>query len=260
MNLPQIYYEVLDKSNNYNHDDSCKNKQKIEKIIIEALTIVNEKKEVFYILGKMQEKIDLACFTKKHDSMYFWSHYANNHKGIAIEYEINDKNFSDPRNYYGIGDVKYEDDVNKIIEEALEEMEPKTSWIKLLFYKSKSWKIEEEIRIYLNRFARDYESTSHKGNKDNCKICNGNKLTKLTKLEGFNGSFEICENENHLPKYKFKQKAKAIYLGLDVEKNSEFVAELKKIAQEKNIPLLKMIENKGSFKLKTKIIWKPNNS
>jgi len=37
-------------------------------------------------INLVQQAARIACFSQIHDSMYFWSHYANSHKGICLEY------------------------------------------------------------------------------------------------------------------------------------------------------------------------------
>ncbi len=37
--------------------------------------------------------IGVICFSSNYDNILMWSHYANNHKGICIEFDLNDSFF-----------------------------------------------------------------------------------------------------------------------------------------------------------------------
>lgn len=42
------------------------------------------------ILVNMRERVVLSCFGSMYDSVLMWSHYAEKHKGICLEYDVND--------------------------------------------------------------------------------------------------------------------------------------------------------------------------
>ena len=44
-------------------------------------------------LQKLRKNVVVSCFGSIRDSILMWSHYAEMHKGVCIEYEINDKDF-----------------------------------------------------------------------------------------------------------------------------------------------------------------------
>jgi len=60
---------------------------KIHSALNELKSIQND------FIGKLsvifQSKIYAACFTECHDNILMWSHYAQNHEGICIEYDFN---------------------------------------------------------------------------------------------------------------------------------------------------------------------------
>lgn len=39
-----------------------------------------------YYFNKIQKEIGVYCLTTVPDSILMWSHYANNHKGVCLEY------------------------------------------------------------------------------------------------------------------------------------------------------------------------------
>ena len=49
-----------------------------------------DSKEIDKFLNTFKNKILVSCFTTINDNMPMWAHYANNHKGYCVEYEIND--------------------------------------------------------------------------------------------------------------------------------------------------------------------------
>lgn len=89
---------------------------------------------------------------KKYGQTLMWSHYAHNHEGVCIEYNIT-KEFLEKNNDHvmGIADVVYEEDflinaIGKINSENESNL-----WIDLakifLMCKSPSWEYEQEARI-----------------------------------------------------------------------------------------------------------------
>ena len=57
-------------------------------------TLRNEFKESMRsAFKKLRKNVVVSCFGSTNDSILMWSHYAEMHKGICIEYDINDKDF-----------------------------------------------------------------------------------------------------------------------------------------------------------------------
>ena len=42
------------------------------------------------LIGAIRERITIVCFTQNPNDMPMWAHYANEHKGFCVEYEIDD--------------------------------------------------------------------------------------------------------------------------------------------------------------------------
>lgn len=40
------------------------------------------------LVRQLQRMVRVACFSERHDSMYMWAHYADNHRGFCVEYEM----------------------------------------------------------------------------------------------------------------------------------------------------------------------------
>ena len=87
------------------------------------------------------EKAGIGAFTKQSDNILMWSHYANNHGGICMQFDFNkDPVFSeDP-----FWKVKYKRKYPKI---NLYGFGPERKYKKGLLTKAKIWKYENERRI-----------------------------------------------------------------------------------------------------------------
>ena len=87
----------------------------------------------------------MSCFSEVHDSILMWSYYANNHKGVCIEYDLS---LLDPKN-----------SINRDIIECLTKVQysplradrligtDDTSYLHFLITKSDVWSHEHEWRI-----------------------------------------------------------------------------------------------------------------
>lgn len=84
-------------------------------------------------------KIKIFCFSKTRESFPMWAHYADNHKGVCLEYDVKDiklTEFCDIPNY-ALTPVIYTD--NFITDDITNYMAH--------FYKSNQWSYEKEVRI-----------------------------------------------------------------------------------------------------------------
>ncbi|MFQ2586386.1 DUF2971 domain-containing protein [Aeromonas caviae] len=108
----------------------------------------------------VRASVGILCFTTKEDNLLMWAHYANNHKGICIEFDRNAEFFNGQYknaceffgstvkdHYQNIGElreVKYEIERPMYLDPS--ELEYDTeSW----FVKSPEWEYEEEQRLLL---------------------------------------------------------------------------------------------------------------
>ncbi|MEG0259563.1 MAG: DUF2971 domain-containing protein, partial [Lysinibacillus sp.] len=96
----------------YNYSD-FKNKPELVLSLVEKFL-----KETELVFGEYnssiselyQEKAFVSCFSEDPTSMLMWSHYADNHKGIAIEYDFNKLNIEDEA-LWGLHPVHYTDNL-----------------------------------------------------------------------------------------------------------------------------------------------------
>ena len=104
---------------------------------------------------KVKETVSIACFSEKYDINPMWAHYADNHKGVCIEYNFwEDKLLRDicfPVYYV---DKAYN---NYICLKILKEFKAKNRLISQLYLKKgKYWNYEKEWRIVIpNNFKSD---------------------------------------------------------------------------------------------------------
>ncbi len=122
---------------------------------------------------KMRSNLLCSCFGSINNSILMWSHYADKHRGICVEFEIDDKDFKQ---------MKYQDNLptfnlvetlsylfgHELFGEELDtEKEEFQFIIEPLLIKSRQWSYEGEIRCAYSKNKRDskiYDSTDKEGN------------------------------------------------------------------------------------------------
>ena len=93
----------------------------------------------------------VLCFSRRHDNLLLWAHYAENHRGICLEYEFTDEVYRSE-----CFDVKYSS-----CQPILDRVETYPAGVtvhkdreaKVFLTKSKDWSYEEEYRLL--RLAED---------------------------------------------------------------------------------------------------------
>ena len=98
------------------------------------------------VLDGLKVKTGITCFTESDDSLLMWSHYANNHSGMCVEYDLMKINeqlrFSPVPVVYGGERVRL-----STIDQDSFEAESKKVLIESLTSKSQEWSYEREWRI-----------------------------------------------------------------------------------------------------------------
>ena len=102
------------------------------------------------------DKIKIACLTTHNDNTLMWSHYADKHQGICIEYDIN-KIFNENNDKILIRKISYNKKMisydrlinkqKKSINSVLIDNKTIDNIIDLFAIKSREWKYEDEYRI-----------------------------------------------------------------------------------------------------------------
>lgn len=108
-------------------------KNNIEKTILKSIR--EARKNQF-------DKVGVTCFSKNNSNLLMWSHYADSHKGICLEFDSTLEPFS--KSF----EVIYDSNIPVIESDLLfQEEHSLESFRKLLSFKSKDWEHEEEVRL-----------------------------------------------------------------------------------------------------------------
>lgn len=169
------------------------------------------------IINLRKEEVYLTCFSKTNTINPMWTHYAHNHTGICIEYNIKDLNEEYIINW--CYPVKYEDNYDYTNELMNIKNNGKKILHETLLKKSTEWAYEKEWRILI-----DYD----------------------IQLMGL-----IKKGNDYFLKLP---KPQAIYLGINISnKNKEKIL---KICEDREISAYQMEINRKNHQLKTRNIKK----
>lgn len=112
----------------------------------ECFLIDNTQTDVY---KNLLSKMCVCCFSKNMDNILMWSHYADSHKGVCLEWEVNrdDKDIKSR-----LMDIIYEDkpvvlDEIKRTKDGFLELNITTNG-RFFLQKFHSWQYEEEVRTY----------------------------------------------------------------------------------------------------------------
>lgn len=97
-------------------------------------------------IDNLKSSMGVACLSENYDTVLMWSHYANNHKGICVEYKLLD--FNKNLHFTPIP-VIYSNKKNTLNRLRFNyiEYDIMSFFIKSLVCKGESWKYENEWRI-----------------------------------------------------------------------------------------------------------------
>ncbi|MFQ7593460.1 MAG: DUF2971 domain-containing protein [Acutalibacteraceae bacterium] len=90
-------------------------------------------------IEESKRKFCLCCFSEEYKNILMWSHYAENHKGICVEYD-----FRNYRKVLYLEKVKYANDVVKFPQGGFE------GFNRIFCTKALPWSYEHEWRLILN--------------------------------------------------------------------------------------------------------------
>ena len=117
------------------------NKKKRKSMIEQAIETFDYNKYESEFNEGVRNKIGIFCLTEFCDSILMWSHYANNHKGICLAFDM-----TIPEDAFNLaGKVKYSDNYPSIKDLSSAHFEKNTK--NTVFTKAKEWEYEEERRI-----------------------------------------------------------------------------------------------------------------
>ncbi|WGQ08944.1 DUF2971 domain-containing protein [Pedobacter gandavensis] len=152
------------------------------------------------ILEETNQNIKVTCFTEHHDSLLMWAHYADQHKGICIEYDFIEEDHIRPF----LQPIIYSDKINKIgLFEELDLLRKIGSTL----IKSIDWSYEDEWRLTIFKQKEDmplnvpvpdpkavYLGTRFEQNKEDDK----RRFLALMKQKGV----PVCKMVKHPNEYK----------------------------------------------------------
>lgn len=95
------------------------------------------------VLSKLNEMIGILCLSRNPNSLLMWSHYADEYKGVVVEFDETHEFFT------GLFPVSYENNRPKIDFHLLQDS---AGHIRLseLCYKPEEWEYENEVRVACN--------------------------------------------------------------------------------------------------------------
>lgn len=187
------------------------------KIWIELKSIIRKEiKKLRYDFDASKYKIGVSCFSESEDSLLMWAHYANNHRGMCVEYNLLDINsvldFSAIPVIYSENQACFD-----FFDEESIEKDTSKLFIESLSSKSPEWSYEKEWRI-----IRDQEACGDKWNSDK----KGALLDMIS--------------------------PRSVILGCVAE--AEFAKEVKDYCSINKINLYKMEKDSSQYKLNKKVI------
>lgn len=177
--------------------------------------------EIIQKVKEVRNNALISCFSKRYDSILMWSHYGDKHKGICVEFDRPDKDFLDVK--YSKKRCKFdlEDTTRRVLGYMLSNEEVDVNDNGLIrcisepfIVKSLDWRYEEEIRCILSP----------------------------------NSEGVIVGDELNL--YTMPTRITKIYIGCKVDNKSNEYEELLRIANERNIEIVKLTESETTFSLK----------
>lgn len=159
------------------------------------------------LMGTVQEDffdLGILSFTEDHNNPLMWAHYANDHKGIVVEFNLSEPLFDDSiqyldgkRNRFGknyLGDVfefpervAYRRQLPSFDRPELSapDSEHEYHWIKfnreILFTKSEDWIYEKEHRSIVQ--LQDADSIICQENKHIREVCSSDKSIEIVTLD-----------------------------------------------------------------------------
>lgn len=181
------------------------------------------------LLNKSIELLNLYarifCMSAVKDSILMWSHYADMHKGVVIEFDSSADKIKEAKEViYGKSYTINVDEVKSRINNGLS----------MFFYKERDWKYEKEYRYVF--LAKELNKTAEGYNKE--------KKTSYEKL---------LEDAKSIPTYEDccieKTAIKSVILGCNIsEINEQSILEILRLKYPES-KCYKAIKNEDSYKL-----------
>ena len=157
----KIHENFISKGIIFSLSDSLKEnvRIKLELFEVNLKKYLNEyrdwRKAIHKIIEDEMQKFVICCFTKTNNNLLMWAHYANNHKGFCVEYDLSNKDILKELEYI-IFPVSYSlnrKDTFDNLKLYCEECSGEVCWNlyrDVILRKSYHWLYENEFRLIMN--------------------------------------------------------------------------------------------------------------
>ncbi|WP_122894117.1 DUF2971 domain-containing protein [Arcobacter peruensis] len=113
---------------------------------------------------KYRNKLKISSFSENHKSLLMWGHYANNHQGFCIEYDLSSMNDNENLKKY-LFPVKYSNERFDITDFYIDnvinkEAKDTNRLIHSVLYNSEDWEYEKEWRFVITESEYDSKTVS----------------------------------------------------------------------------------------------------
>ena len=163
----------------------------------------------------------LSCFSKTYDSILMWSHYADKHKGICIEFERPEKDFYD---------------VNYSKKRTMFNLEEITK--RYLGYQLANEKVDLSDKKFTDHILKPFKTKSLERKYEKEVRC-----ILSAKSEGI-----TYNEEKDIYLYKMPTDITKVYLGCKIDKNSDDYKKLVEFCKDK-IEIIELSQSDTEFKL-----------
>lgn len=161
-------------------------------LILETIIDARAPNSIEQLKEYIEDGVSVLCFSKTNKINSLWAHYADNHRGICIEYNIQKSNIQFIKDYcFKIEYVELSDATNEIKNYFVDNYVDLNLMIKPLLKKSKDWSYEEEWRIILHDHFLSQNHNNYYSNKH---------YMRFIKPEAVYMGFEISDNDKKLVK------------------------------------------------------------
>lgn len=92
-------------------------------------------------IADQKKETKVCCFSQINDSILMWSHYADGHKGVCLEFDV----IKDPATFCSLQKVNYQQEyaISNYLADS------KNAILNMIKIKSKDWQYEHEFRVIL---------------------------------------------------------------------------------------------------------------
>lgn len=166
------------------------------------------------VMSALRNDVLVSCFGTSFDSVLMWSHYANKHKGVCLEFDVDDPDFRKVEYSEKLPVLRLYDSLEIILGHDFAGVEIDTNekeymfMLDPMFVKSNDWKYEGEVRCVYSKANPDSKIYEAKINEKPAKLLKMPKIKRIYIGCNADESFEskIKEISGDIPIIKMKTK------------------------------------------------------